>query len=423
VHADPTKAVSAGDASGSSSRSHHTKRVQHTETQELLENCFIDTEGTDQPCPEGSTKDIRATEFLIRTLVVELASRVLFVTRKWGFNAQQKVNNLVKLLNSLDAPNQHVTPSQLLIVIHNHPDVMVKDELNPWIEEVQNSYRDAEIPKDKIFQHSQPWTEMLTIAGTKYFTSITTMHFFLMNNDVDEGKKYNQSIIAQIRANLQQAVPKQVDFIEYIRTNASIHLQKYISGWDTDTCFIDKNLESDFPVLTPEAKNDKEIPDCLKDDEPFSLFQMEITGHSIQSAGYSPLEGRLLINKQKRLMAVQVKCAALTPDKLNARWVKVQPDVGCQSLTIRIKQPAPKPLDGFSEVGSSFKVGIGYYQATLADPLRFINPSSKEELYASMHLEDGLLSLTFALQTNFQDDDDNDEFSSDDDEPVVTSKK
>lgn len=99
-------------------------------------------------CTEKNEKDTRATEFFIRTLCVELSSKAIYVTKKWGYNAQTKVRshslylivtyllkvyNLVKLLNTLDDPNQHITPSNLLIVVHNHPEVLQKEGLQAWI--------------------------------------------------------------------------------------------------------------------------------------------------------------------------------------------------------------------------------------------------------------------------------------------------
>lgn len=148
--------------SPSSGKPMHHMKMRAQEGMELLQDCYIDTEGTDQPVTgintnlfftipiclplsyitvaEGASQDIRATEFLLRTLVVELASRVLYVTKKWGYNTQTKVNNLIKLINSMQQRTSQITPSNSLIIVHNHPEVLNVAGLAPWIEVIVTSF-------------------------------------------------------------------------------------------------------------------------------------------------------------------------------------------------------------------------------------------------------------------------------------------
>jgi hypothetical protein len=78
--------------------------------------------------------DGRATDFLLRTLVLDLATCVVFVTPRWGFATRKKIVDLIKQLNEHDDPNHHISLARPLTVVHNHPEILSVPKLFGMIE-------------------------------------------------------------------------------------------------------------------------------------------------------------------------------------------------------------------------------------------------------------------------------------------------
>jgi hypothetical protein len=400
----------------------------HTNEPSLIEDCFIDTEGTDQPCSERNLIDVRATEFFLRTLIIEVASRVIFVTRKWGFQAQTKVVNLVQQMNDQPDPNQHITPTQRLIVVHNHPEASSMETLERSIKEVEESYLEASIPANPAYRSIRPWTKMETSDRKQhYYASVFTHHFFLMNHDSDVGKAYNESIISELRNQLKGgAPPVKRDFIEYIRQRAAHNLTPYIKGWDVEQCDLELTENEDgvpmlAPVLKPqpdglpEGVERTKILDDDKYDYDFELHPCEFTGHSVISDGYSLLQGELHIFKPKHELQAHVKCSGITVAMRRSIKIRLHPNGDAVEVTI--KSPKPTKKQDYEVFGSTYRYGYGVYKVSLPEPLRFVRPEC--DPLDLVTIENGVVILKLKLAHDidyFNDHEDDDDDDDDDDE-------
>jgi len=371
-------------------------------TVDLVQGCYIDTEGTDQPCSDDKQEDIRATQFLIRTLVLETASRVVFVTRKWGFATQTKVKDIIIQLNTSNESSHHITFQQKLIVVHNHPDAMDRKGLNDWIEEVRDSYDN---PDNKLDDNVKRWMVEATSDGKEHFyTSYNNiLHYFLMNNKCEEGKKYNDSIIDDIRAALRQGAATRIDFIQKIMQSATTNLMQYIKDWDCDKCrvVLDRSAEDLPPCLIPEPIPGSDTD--IFDQDQFVLHEIQFTGYSIISDGRFKMEGKMRVNQDEKKLIVMVKCAGI--ETIDRNFIRIVPDNNGKTITVfvkfeRAKDSAP---DGYSEAINNYKYGLGDYTASLPDPMRYALPTSVEELYKCVKAENGVIIITLSLSVTDTD--------------------
>jgi len=117
---------------------------------------FLDTQGTNTACQETELNDVRATEHLLRTLIVQLATRVVYVVKSFTRQSQIQINALIRQIEKSGNPiNQY----NRLYVIHNLRDIGERVTLNKIIEEVRLIY-DHQNDEDSTQSSQLPWLEI-----------------------------------------------------------------------------------------------------------------------------------------------------------------------------------------------------------------------------------------------------------------------
>ncbi len=174
---------------------------------------YLDTQGTNYPCSskifpvqfltdslilylfkDADLTDVRATEFLLRQLTLEIATRVIYVTPKFTRDTQVQIGNLIRQLDNTEKP---VTPTNRLLIVHNWAHVNTPEELAKLIEEVKRTYAFEEPEQDERFKKMVSWLPE-PFMGTTIYNGRRTIHFFL-GNDASMSE-HNEKVIAVSRS-------------------------------------------------------------------------------------------------------------------------------------------------------------------------------------------------------------------------------
>jgi len=370
-------------------------------SQILRKFCILDADGTDKNASGTAAMDQQATEFFLKSMIVELSSRVLYVTNRWGSHAMSRVRDLILQLE--DSEDTTKIPSDLnrVIVIHNLLGVTNLQVLKSEIQEVEKTYILTDMNGDVIRRDIPYWVPQAPEGYEISYLAEKTNHFFLINDDCEVGKTHNVKVFAALRSLLTTSVvQKRMNFLEAFLEKANMLLRHYIKDWKP---------EYHLHVAPDEFGSD---PDQLavlpttsdpNDEEAFSshleLQQLELTGHSVISEGTFRMPADLNIDEIHLVMEVVARCPGLTKDDLNRSNITFYLDPNSRWVEMRVEMPEIGLPTGVRRVLTTCKYGQGIFKATLPEPHRFQTP---KDLYSPEHLsiQDGLLRLKIPLRSD-----------------------
>jgi HSP20 family molecular chaperone IbpA len=169
-----------------------------TAPQQKSDYIVLDSAGTETACSEWCLKDTRATELILRKILVSAASRLVYVTSRFNRSTQIAIRAVI---DQLRQSGKEITTGNRLLVVHNMADVIKRPVLKTKIKEVKEVYD----PTDKGL-YDEGWSEedndvsawtkvskKVTIqveGGSKtttynYFDARRTTHVFLVNHSLD----------------------------------------------------------------------------------------------------------------------------------------------------------------------------------------------------------------------------------------------
>jgi len=335
--------------------------------------------------------DALATEFFLRSIILEMASKVVYVTNKWGRSTQISVANLVQQLDSHEDSSYHISPSNRLIIIHNRFDVSDLTNLQNWIKVVKNSYQLQRPPEGSEYNGIRSWFEENTVDKKyKYYTSYKTMHFFLLNNNLEENKLYNKSVIETIYNYLKTSSRKEFNFIDSICKIASKRLSQYIREWDSKTIMIEKILSESIlrPVLIDTNNNDSLSSTITNFAQ---LQQIEITG-------YSTLQGQLWVDEEGKKMMVIVQVPGIAPGDISENTIIFIPNEDMRHFEVQVQlNKNDLPGQNLNLVSSTLKYGTGSFFAALPKPWSYVVDMEKIYTEKWIKVADGEIQISMPI--------------------------
>lgn len=193
-----------------------TEGISITASRDVCKNLiFIDTAGTDTPVKQEGLEDKRATEALLREIVLHLCSYIIIVLNRLHLTDQIYIREVLDYCNKLQASNR---PE--IIFVHNLLDLESEDDVTEIINTEIYGILGAKLVT--ITQRVQTQNTNIDTYRSMY-NGITLLHFIIAKDGSPAGKKWNDQSLDGIVAILQADIRRRRDVRVFEETLAYVN--------------------------------------------------------------------------------------------------------------------------------------------------------------------------------------------------------
>jgi len=376
---------------------------------------FLDTAGTEVPCSQSELDDKRATQYFLRDIVLQVATKVIFVTTKFDQDVQSTIKDLISHLNTI---NKNIEPNNRLFIVHNMIDISTQSDLQKRINIVAECYKYEE--DDEKYGHIKPW------VPHQYKTSILfdtryTKHIFLVNNneftkfeyDTWRPDQYNTDTLECLKLELRQIAPIDIQLWPQMQKYMKDNIDKFIKNWQHD---IVKEIDDEkdvfvLPQLLGEENTDDNSKEQVEDIEVFELASLKYTRFAVISDSIIQLEGSYAVNEKEktRLLSVYVRAPGFKPEHKNKENLQLKFNRKENEIIVIVHILSPTCDSGFEfppEV--TLRKVKGNYKCQLPENRRYLLPRDLSKFYLkednSIIIANGEIVINFELEPPIDDE-------------------
>jgi anion-transporting ArsA/GET3 family ATPase len=390
---------------------------------------LMDTAGTDMPTSMHTLKDTRATEVFLRSLILNLSDRVIFVTNKFDRPTQEKLVNLIKQLKKA---RKEVSSQRRVLVVHNLSSVHHKVVLQEKIALVEGCYTTQDptlsVEDDEGADVSQvAWATKQYDGITVYDTSLVT-HFFLVNDtaaDTDDFKprEYNALVIKALKNKLYETNPVQQPMLLNLIKFAREQLTYFLEGWSQNHYLVPivsedntKNggilpykLPGDGDTLLNDFFLNPKLKEALEPVEidHWPLTRMRFVDSGVMSETVQELQGTWFVDKNKNKFIIYIRAPGFSASKRNQSnmrfvWDRIENWV---EVHVKLDMPVAKP--GFEIGGPAPRIrdARGVHRCNFPEDERYLLPVNPKFYEEDVQVQDGEIWITLGMEFVMEFDD------------------